>query len=207
MRRTLDVPSNKAVLGAVPQLVSVLVYQRLLPGIVSERILPTVSHADRIPGHRHLLDRERHRIAAVPFGHDRQHHRSFYIFVGRWLWRVRPVGRHNKSPKDNEPRQSPYRQGDTECYVFHVDFELVQTAMFGANIISVAPSWTQSSVTSTAARAAPEKLESKSLCSNKRINGLCAPVDFCSSFSWRRPSCEPSSSTFPMTPSQPCILC
>ena len=128
-------------------------------------------------------------------------------FRRRWLWRVRPVGRHSKSPKDNEPRQCPYRQGDTECYVFHVDFELVQTAMFGANIISVAPSWTQSSVTSTAARAAPEKLESKSLCSNKRINGLCAPVDFCSSFSWRRPSCEPSSSTFPMTPSQPCILC
>ena len=83
MRRTLDVPSNKAVVGAVPQLDSVLVYQRLLPGIVSARILPTVSHADRIPGHRHLLDRERHRIAAVPFGHDRQHHRSFYIFVGR----------------------------------------------------------------------------------------------------------------------------
>ena len=113
------------------------------------------------PGHRHLLNRERHRIAAVPFGHDRQYHRSFYIFVGRWLWRVRSVGRPNKSPNDNEPRQSPYRQGDTECYVFHVDFELVQTAMFGANIISVAPSWTQSSVTSTAARAAPEKFEPK----------------------------------------------
>ena len=159
------------------------------------------------PGHRHLLDRERHRIAAVPFGHDRQHHRSFYIFVGRWLWRVRPVGRHNKSPKDNEPRQSPYRQGDTECYVFHVDFELVQTAMFGANIISVAQAGLKARLHRLQREQLQRNLSRKRLCSNKRINGLYAPVNFCSSFSWRRPSCEPSSSTFPMTLSQSCILC
>jgi len=125
----LNPPIDKSFLGAVPGLITVLLHQHLFPGMLSERILPAVSHADRIADHRYLLDRERPGIAAVPLGHDRQDHRPFYIFVGGWLWRIRPVGHHNKGPNDKEPRHAPHRQGYIECYVFHVDAKLVQTAM------------------------------------------------------------------------------